>query len=208
MTKGDGNNRQQLREALQLFKEAGWAVKDQKLTNVKTGEPFEFELLLVSKSSEKIALAYEKSLRRAGIKVNIRTVDSSQYMDRVTNYDYDMISSSYRAYPYPSALLRQQWHSDNLKSSWNRNAINDPTMDGLMDEVLKYQEEKEADKLLALGRAIDRVLLHSYYVVPQWHISKFRIAHWDKFGKPEKSPRYALGDGAWWFDAAKVDALK
>ncbi len=201
---GKGNIRKNLRQALRLFKEAGWEVKNQKLVNKETGQRFEFEMLLVSPSFEKIALAYEKNLKKAGIKMNIRTVDSSQYQDRVTNYDFDMISSSYRANYYPNSGTRQQWHSESLKSSHNRNNMDDPTIDFLMDEILKYQEEKDADKLLALGRAIDRVLTHSYYIVPQWNISKFRIAHWDRFGKPEKTPRYGLGDGAWWFDPDKA----
>ena len=204
VTDGNGNIRKNLRQALRLFKEAGWEVKNQKLVNKETGKLFEFEMLLVSPSFEKIALAYEKNLKKAGIKLDIRTVDSSQYQDRVTNYDFDMVSSSYRANAYPSSGTRQKWHSESLKSSYNRNNIDNPTIDFLMDEILNYQEEKDEDKLLALGRAIDRVLTHSYYIVPQWNISKFRIAHWDKFGKPEKTPRYALGDGAWWFDPDKA----
>ncbi|CAA6820149.1 MAG: ABC transporter, periplasmic substrate-binding protein [uncultured Thiotrichaceae bacterium] len=214
VTDGNGNMRKNLRAALRLFKEAGWVVKDQKLVNAETGKQFEFEMLLVSPTMEKIALAFNKNLKKAGIKMDIRTVDSSQYQDRVTNYDYDVISSSYQNYPYPNALLWRQWHSDNLKSSWNRNGIDDPTIDWLMEEVLKYQEDKDADKLLALGHAIDRVLMHNYYLIPQWNISKFRIAHWDKFGKPAKTPKYSLGNGddageytSWWFDAAKADAL-
>jgi len=115
-----------------------------------------------------------------------------------------MISSSYRSNPYPSSGTRQHWHSTSLKSSYNRNNIEDETIDFLMDEILNYQEEKDQERLLALGKAIDRELLHNYDIVPLWNISKFRIAHWDKFGKPEKTPRYAQGDGAWWFDPDKA----
>lgn len=208
VTKGDGNNRTQLRQALRLFKQAGWEVKDQKLINTETGKQFAFELLLVSPTMEKIALAYDKSLKKAGINMTIRTVDTSQYMDRVTKYDFDIISASYRANAYPSSGTSQQWHSDNLESSWHRNGLKDETIDWLMDEVLKYQEDKDKEKLLALGKVIDRVLTHNYYIVPQWNISKFRIAHWDKFGKPETTPKYALGDGAWWIDQDKAASLK
>ncbi|MCB1639407.1 MAG: hypothetical protein KDI15_11230, partial [Thiothrix sp.] len=95
----------------------------------------------------------------------------------------------------------QQWHSDSIDSGFNLANVNDKAIDYLMDEVMKYQEDEE--KLLPLGKAIDRVLMAGYYMIPQWNISKFRIAHWDKFGKPEKTPRYALGDGAWWVDTAR-----
>jgi len=55
---------------------------------------------------------------------------------------------------------------------------------------------------------LDRILMHSYIMIPQWNISKFRMAHWNKFGKPEKTPRYSQGDGAWWIDPKKAAALK
>ena len=214
-TDGNGNMRGNLRQALRLFKEAGWVVKNQKLVNEKTGKQFAFEMLLYQKSSEKLVLAFNKNLKKAGIKMDIRTVDVAQYQKRTTNYDFDMVSGGYRPYHYPNTLLRRQWHSENLNSSWQENGLSDPTIDWLMDEVLKYQEDKDADKLLALGRAIDRVLMHNYYIVPQWNISMFRIAYWDKFGRPERTPKYSL-DGAgevgeftsWWIDPAKVDRLK
>nr|CAA6811130.1 MAG: ABC transporter, periplasmic substrate-binding protein [uncultured Thiotrichaceae bacterium] len=214
-TDGNGNMRSNLRQALRLFKEAGWVVKDQKLVSEKTGKQFTFEMLLYQKSSEKLVLAFNKNLKKAGIKMDIRTVDVAQYQKRTTNYDFDMVSGGYRPYHYPNTLLRRQWHSENLNSSWQENGLSDPTIDWLMDEVLKYQEDKDADKLLALGRAIDRVLMHNYYIVPQWNISMYRVAYWDKFGRPDQIPRYSL-DGAgevgeltsWWVDPAKVDKLK
>jgi len=216
VTDGNGNIRKNLRQSLRLFKAAGWVVKDQKLVNAETGKQFAFELLLHSVSSEKIALALDKNMKKAGIKMDIRTIDVSQYQQRATNYEFDMISSGYRANHYPSSLLRRQWHSDNLKSSWQKNGLNDPTIDWLMDEVEKYQEDKDADKLLALGRAIDRVLMHNYYIIPQWSSSSFRVAYWDKFGRPDQIPKFSL-DGAgqyvgeytsWWVDSTKAAALK
>ena len=205
-TDGKGNIRKNLRLALKLFKEAGWVVKKQKLINAKTNKPFEFELLLVSPSMEKIALAFNKNLKKAGITMHIRTVDSSQYAERSVKHDYDMISRSFRANPYPSSGTRQQWHSESLNSSYNHANVEDEAIDYLMDEILDHQEDDE--KLLALGHTIDRVLLHSYYMIPQWSISKFRIAHWDKFGKPTATPKYSLGDDAWWVDQKKAVALQ
>ncbi|HPE61427.1 MAG TPA: extracellular solute-binding protein [Thiolinea sp.] len=200
-TDGNGNIRANLRKALGLLKEAGWEVKDQRLVNAQTGRPFEFELLLVSPTMEKVALAFDKNLQKAGIRMAIRTVDTSQYFQRRNQHDYDMIVGSYGPYAYPSARTHQQWHSDSIDSGFNLANVNDKAIDYLMDEVMKYQEDEE--KLLPLGKAIDRVLMAGYYMIPQWNISKFRIAHWDKFGKPEKTPRYALGDGAWWVDTAR-----
>jgi len=205
-TNGSGNIRSNLRQALRLFKQAGWSVKNQKLINDNTGKQFEFELLLVSPSMEKVALPFRSNLERAGIKMNIRTVDSSQYMNRRTEHDYDMIIGGYGPFPYPSPRMDQQFHSDSVKSSYNPANLTDKAVDYLMEEMLKVQEDE--DKLIPLGQAIDRVLMHSYIMIPQWNISKFRVANWDKFGKPETTPRYALGDGAWWIDQEKAAALE
>ena len=204
-TKGTGNIRGNLRQALRLFKQAGWTVKNQKLINNETGKQFEFELLLVSATMEKVALPFRNNLERAGIKMDIRTVDSSQYMNRRTEHDYDMIVSGYGPFPYPSSGMDQQFHSDSVNSSYNPANLTDKAVDYLMVEMLKVQEDEE--KLLPLGKAIDRVLMHSYLMIPQWNISKYRVAHWDKFGKPEKSPNYSLGDAAWWIDKDKAAVL-
>ena len=205
-TKGDGNIRSNLRQALRLFKAAGWSVKNQKLINNKTGKQFEFELLLVSPSMEKVALPFRNNLERAGIKMDVRTVDSSQYMNRTIGHDYDMISGSYRANPYPSSGTHQMFHSKSVGSSYNHANLTDPVVDEILDAILEVQEDEE--KLRPLGKALDRILMHSYIMIPQWNISKFRMAHWNKFGKPEETPRYSLGDGAWWIDPEKAKALK
>ena len=205
VTKGDGNIRSNLRQALRLFKAAGWNIKNQKLINNKTGKQFEFEMLLVSASSEKIALPFRNNLERAGIIMHVRTVDSSQYMNRTIGHDYDMISRSYRANPYPSSGTHQMFHSKSVGSSYNHANLTDPAIDSLLDAALEVQEDEA--KLLPIGRALDRVLLHSHILIPQWNISKFRVANWDKFGKPEKSPRYSQGDAAWWIDPVKAADL-
>jgi microcin C transport system substrate-binding protein len=203
-TKGDGNIRSNLRQALRLFKEAGWTVKNQKLVD-KNGKQFEFELLLGSTSMERVALPFRNNLERAGIKMNIRTVDSSQYMNRSTGHDYDMVVSGYGPFAYPSSGTNQQFHSDSVDSSYNPANLTDDAVDYLMEEMLKVQDDDE--KLIPLGRAIDRVLMHSYLMIPQWNSSSYRIAHWDKFGKPELRPDYGLGHEAWWIDTDKAAKL-
>ncbi len=204
-TKGDGNIRSNLRQALRLFKQAGWAVKNQKLVD-KNGKQFEFELLLISPSMEKVALPFRNNLERAGIKMDIRTVDTSQYMNRRVGHDYDMIVGGYGPFTYPSPRTMQQFHSDDVDSSYNAANLTDKAVDYLMDEALKVQDDEE--KLLPLGHAIDRVLMHSYLMIPQWNSSNYRVAHWDKYSKPEQRPDYALGQESWWIDADKAANLK
>jgi microcin C transport system substrate-binding protein len=204
VTDATGNIRSNLRQALRLFKQAGWSVKNQKLMNAE-GKQFEFELLLVSPSLEKVALPFRNSLERAGIKMNIRTVDASQYMARRTDHDYDMIFGGYGPFAYPSPGMAQRFESDSVKSSYNPANLTDEAVDYLIEHMENVQDDEE--KLLVVGYALDRVLMHKYLMIPAWNLSSFRMANWDKFGKPENRPRYSLGDYTWWIDEKKAAVL-
>lgn len=202
---GSGNMRQNLRAALALLKEAGWEVQEQQLTNVETGEKFVFELMTYSPVTERIAIPLQENLRRLGIEMNIRQVDTSQFVNRWHEHDFDMVSMSYRANAYPSSNLQIVWQSDFVDSTYNQANVTDPAVDYLVDGIVKNQSDDEA--LLHWGRALDRVLLWNHYVIPQWHLNMFRVAYFNKFSRPDIRPKYALGTGTWWYDAEKAKTL-
>lgn len=202
---GSGNMRANLRTALALLKDAGWEVKDQKMTHVETGELFSFELMTYSPVTERVAIPFQENLKRLGIELTIRQVDTSQFVNRWHEHDFDMISMSYRANPYPSSGLQITWHSDFIDSTYNQANVTDPAVDYLIDGIVENQQDDDA--LLHWGRALDRVLLWNHYVIPQWHLSKYRIAYINKFSRPAIRPDYALGTDTWWYDDAKAEAL-
>ncbi len=205
VTDGSGNIRDQIRQALELFKQAGWELKDQKLVNVSTGQAMAFELLLDSPTFERIAEALQKNLARMGVTLNIRVVDPSQFLNRLRNRDFDLISGGYDANFYPSKDLKIAWRSDFLDSTYNTAGVQDPAVDYLIDGIEASQQDDAA--LHDWGRALDRVLTWNFYLIPEWYISKFRIAFWDKFGRPEHRPQYSLGTGSWWVDPAREARL-
>ena len=202
---GSGNIRGSLRKALRLLKEAGWEVKDQKLTNLATGEPFEFELMTYSPVTERIAIPFQENLNKLGIEMKIRQVDTSQFVNRWHEHDFDMVSQRYSANPHPSSSLRIVWHSDFIDSSYNQANVTDPAVDYLVDGIAEHQSDDQA--LLHWGRALDRVLLWNHYMIPQWHYNKFRIAYYNKFSRPDVRPKYSLGFDTWWIDPDKAAAL-
>jgi microcin C transport system substrate-binding protein len=205
VTDGSGNIRGELRSALALLKEAGWEIRDRKLTNVNTGEPMEFELLLYSPSMERVAIPVQKNLERMGITMKIRVVDTSEFVNRLRERDFDMISGGYSANFYPSSDLKIIWRSDYMDYTYNTAGVQDKAVDYLIDGIVANQDNDQA--LLAWGRALDRVLTWNFYVIPEWHISMFRVAYWDKFSKPAIRPKYSLGTGSWWYDRAKAARL-
>ncbi len=205
VTDGSGEIREQVRQALALLKEAGWEIKDQKLVNVKTNEPFAFELLMDGPTMQRVAVPVQKNLARMGITMNLRQVDSSQFVNRLRNRDFDMIAEGYGAMAYPSIDLNDTWRSNYIDSTFNTAGVQDPAIDYLVDGCVANQDNEKA--LLAWGHALDRVLTWNYYVIPEWYLSKFRVAYWNKFSRPAVRPKYTLGLGSWWLDKDKEAKL-
>lgn len=205
VTDGSGRIRSQMRTAFALLKSAGWELKDKVMVNVATGEPMTFELLIYNPTSERIAIPVQKNLKLMGIDMKIRTVDSTQYTKRLRDRDFDMVSSSYLANPYPSADLMIVWNSNYIDSSYNTAGVMDPVIDDLTLQIAKNQQQPK--KLLSLGRALDRILQWNFYIIPQWHSSLYRVAMWDKFERPSVMPKYDLGLDTWWISQHKAEKL-
>ncbi|OED91613.1 extracellular solute-binding protein [Vibrio breoganii] len=200
-----GRIRIQMRTAIKLLKEAGWETKNGVLTNSKTGKPFEFELLVYSPTTERIADPLKKNLSNIGINMKIRTVDTTQYLKRWHERDYDMIFSSYSANAYPSTNLKIAWNSNFIDSTYNQAGVRNKAIDYLTEEIDTHQQDPE--RLKALGPALDRVLTWNFYAIPAWHTGAFRVASWDKFARPDIRPEYDLGLDTWWVDTDKAQKL-
>ncbi|WP_245578181.1 extracellular solute-binding protein [Marinobacterium litorale] len=195
-TNGDGRIRSHLREALRLLRSAGWTLDDGTLRNAD-GETMQFEILLVQKEFERVVAPFIRNLERMGISASIRLVDVSQYINRIRQFDFDMIVSGFGQSTSPGNEQRDYWHSSMADQPGSRNiiGIKNPAVDYLVGQVISAPDRKQ---LVLRTRALDRVLQWNHYVIPQYHISAYRVAYWDKFGIPEQSPRYALGFENWW----------
>jgi microcin C transport system substrate-binding protein len=198
--------RPNLRNATNLLREAGWTVKNEKLVNSETGEPFQFEILLVSPAFERIALPYKRNLERLGIDASVRIVDTSQYQNRLDEFDYDMIVGSWGQSQSPGNEQRNYWSSAaaSRPGTQNLSGIQDPVIDELVELVITAPNR---DSLVQRTRALDRALLWGFYVVPHWHIPHDRIAFWDRYGQPDVIPMRGVVLDAWWIDPAKEAAL-
>lgn len=197
--------RANLREALRLLKDAGYEVKNQKLTSTRTGEAYSVEFLVSDPNSERFVLFYKPSLERLGITVNVRTVDDVQYENRLRQWDYDIITAVWPQSLSPGNEQREFWSSASAERQGSRNyaGIRNPAVDALIERVIFTKDRAE---LVAATKALDRVLLWNFYVVPQWTYPYERSARWDRFGRPQTMPKY--GQSAfptiWWWDAEKA----
>jgi microcin C transport system substrate-binding protein len=205
MSQGDGYDRVNLLKASELLTQAGWVMKDQKRVNASTGKPFVFEMLLPSGGNNQWVLPFQHNLARLGITMVIRQVDNSQITNRLRSRDYDMMPRVVRAMPWPSSDLQISWSSEYIDSTYNSPGVKNPVIDKLIAQIIQAQGDKE--KLLPLGRALDRVLTWNYYMLPMWFMSADQIAYWDKFSMPGIRPVYSLGFDTWWYDVNKAAKL-
>ena len=200
--------RTNLREALTLLRAAGYEVRNTKLTDTKTNTPLTVEFLVEDPATERFVLFYKPSLERIGIGVSVRTVDAAQYENRLRQWDYDIVVTNWAESLSPGNEQRNYWGSQSADIPGSRNVIGikNSAVDELINRVVFAKSREE---LVAATKALDRVLLWNFYVVPQWTYTFQRTARWDRFGHPETMPKYgqAAFPNIWWWDkdkAAKV----
>ncbi|WP_123401866.1 extracellular solute-binding protein [Inmirania thermothiophila] len=201
-----GDIRGQLRTAMGLLRAAGFDVRDGRMVERASGRPFRFEILLVNPSFERIALPFARNLRRLGIEAGVRTVDPTQYQNRLQQFDFDMTVAVFPQSLSPGNEQRDFWTSAAADTPGSRNlaGIRDPVVDELVELLIAAPDRAS---LVARARALDRVLLWGHYVIPHWHLNYFRVAYWDLFGRPPVNPPYALAFDTWWVDRAKAERI-
>jgi len=206
-TDGSGWPRANLRKAFALLEDAGWVVRDLRLVSSRTGQPFEFEILLANENFERIVLPFVRNLTRLGIDARVRVVDQSQYINRLRSFDYDVIVASWPSSESPGNEQRESWTSAAADSpaAANYAGIKDPVVDELVELVISAPDR---ESLVARTRALDRVLLSGYYVIPNWHVRIQRILYWDKFSRPQITPKTGTSIAYWWFDPVKAARLE
>ncbi|EOY4466776.1 extracellular solute-binding protein [Enterobacter hormaechei] len=202
---GNGFDRDNLLKASNLLDDAGWVLKNRQRVNVQTGKPLSFELLIASGANDQWVLPFKKNLARLGVTMNIRQVDMAQLTNRKRSRDYDMMQTLWAAQPWPSSDLQISWASGYIDSSYNAPGVKSLVIDALIAKIVAAQGDK--NKLLPLGRALDRVLTWNYYMLPMWYIGEDRVARWDKFSLPAVRPVYTLGFDTWWYDVNKAAKL-
>lgn len=209
VTDGSGNNREGLKRALTLLEQAGWKIRDRKLVDA-SGKQMAFTILLSDPSLERIALPYQQWVQRLGVEVSVRTVDPAQFERLTDDYDFDMTTMIYPGSELPGNELRDEFSCEGGKIQGGANlaGICDKAVDAMVQHAI---DATDRATLATAGRALDRLLLTGWYMVPNWHDSKFKIATWRRFGHPDVKIRDGFVLDSWWVDpalAAKTDASR
>lgn len=202
-----GRIRQRMRDAVALFKEAGWSLVNGRMINDATGRQMQIEFLLASPTLEGMTNAFAQNLDRIGVAARIRIVDTSQYQRLLDEFDYDITTVRLNFFPPPGPELRSYYGSAaaDVTGSANMVGIKNPVVDALIEKIISAET---LDDLKAASRALDRVLLWNHYVIPQYYSNENWVAYWNKFDHPERLPKYSVGfPSTWWLDKAKAAAL-
>ena len=196
-TDGSGRDRENWRKALALLQEAGYELQDSKLVEKASGKPVSFEMLAVTRDQERLFLNYARSLRRAGIDVSIRQVDSAQYQSRKTSFDFDMIENSWGASLSPGNEQSYRWSSEaaDTEGSFNYPGVKSAAADAMIAALLSA---KSREDFVSAVRALDRVLMSGAYVVPLFHLPEQWVAHWRELQHPDVTPLYGFQIDSWW----------
>ncbi|WP_244483668.1 extracellular solute-binding protein [Methylobacterium sp. Leaf91] len=195
--------RANLREAVRLLKEAGYELRDGRMTNVKTGEPLTVEFLEFQSVFERVILPFSAQLKLIGIQTSLRVIDQAQYQNRLRGFDFDVTTSSWGQSLSPGNEQREYWGSAAADKQGSRNliGIKDPAIDTLIERVIFA---KDRPGVLAATHALDRVLLAHNFVVPQWASNVWRTLRWNRFAHPATLPLYGSSGfpTTWWYDEA------
>lgn len=194
---GSGRDRETLRTALKLLKEAGFTLKGTHLRREATGEPLTFEILASTRDQERIALAYARDLKRAGIEVTVRVVDAVQFDQRRLGYDFDMLQNRWDQSLSPGNEQAFYWGSQAAETPGTRNYMGarDPAIDATIQAML---EARERPGFVDAVRALDRALMSGAYAIPLYNAPAQWIARWNRIKSPSRASLSGYLPETWW----------
>ena len=196
-TDGSGRDRTTLRTALRLLSEAGYDLDGTILRNRTTKAPLTFEILVMTRDQERIALAYLRDLKRAGIEVSVRAVDAVQFDQRRLDYDFDMIQNRADQSLSPGNEQSFYWGSAaaDIRGTRNYMGVKDPAVDAMIAALLAAREQ---EPFVSAARALDRALMSGFYAVPLFNVPEQWIARWNRIERPSATALYGYLPETWW----------
>ncbi|HET7124943.1 MAG TPA: extracellular solute-binding protein [Bradyrhizobium sp.] len=197
VTDGSGRDRATLRSALTLLSEAGYDLDGTVLRQRSTKAPLTFEILVTTRDQERIALAYMRDLKRAGIEASVRAVDAVQFDQRRLGFEFDMIQNRWDQSLSPGNEQSFYWGSEAADNQGTRNYMGakDPAIDALIAAML---EAREHPAFVSAVRALDRVLMSGFYAVPLFNVREQWIARWNRIERPAATALTGYLPETWW----------
>jgi peptide/nickel transport system substrate-binding protein len=196
-TDGSGRDRQRMQTAIRLLGEAGFTLRDGKMTHVKSGTALAIEFLALSRDQERIGLALADSLKPVGIELRVRFVDSSLYWRRLRTFDFDTVIWSYGVTASPGTEQPNRFSSASAdrEASLNYAGVKSRAVDAMLEAIRAATSREE---FIAAVRSLDRALLSGFYVLPLYFAPDRWMARQATIHRPERQSRYDINFETWW----------
>lgn len=193
---GSGRDRANLRRAFALFRQAGYEIKGTRLTHTG-GQPLAFEILATTRDQERLALAFSQSLKRAGIEARVRNIDATQFERRRIAFDFDMMEYRWDQSLSPGNEQAFYWGSEAADQNGSRNymGVKSKAIDAMIARLLSATAQEE---FVSAVRALDRVLLSGFYVIPLYHLPVQWVARWKRIEHPKRTSLFGYLPETWW----------
>jgi peptide/nickel transport system substrate-binding protein len=197
VTDGSGRDRATLRSALNLLAQAGYDLDGNVLRQRSTRAPLAFEIMVTTRDQERIALAFARDLKRAGIEASVRAVDAVQFDQRRLGFDFDMIQNRWDQSLSPGNEQFFYWGSEAADNQGTRNymGVKDPAIDVMIANML---EARERVTFVSAVRALDRTLMSGFYAIPLFNVQEQWIARWNRIEHPEATALTGYLPETWW----------
>jgi peptide/nickel transport system substrate-binding protein len=194
---GSGRDRVTLRSALNLLSQAGYDLDGRVLRQRSTKTPLTFEILVTTRDQERIALAFTRDLRRAGIEASVRAVDAVQFDQRRLGFDFDMIQNRWDQSLSPGNEQSFYWGSEAADNQGTRNYMGakDPAIDAMIAAMLAAREHRG---FVSAVRALDRTLMSDFYAIPLFNVQEQWIARWNRIERPGATALTGYLPETWW----------
>ena len=188
---------QNLIKAQELLDQTDWVLDGRMRVNKKTQQPFEFVLLINSPAMKKVALPFKRALKKIGITMHIQLISPSNWISRMKQFDYDMTTYSWPAPNHPGSEQFFYWNSQlaNTPGSSNIIGINNPAIDAISTSIKQTEDHQS---LVTQMKALDRILMWHYFVIPHWYIGYDRVAYWKCLSPPIKHPKLGIDLASWY----------
>ncbi|MGC1533249.1 MAG: extracellular solute-binding protein [Bradyrhizobium sp.] len=198
VTDGSGRDRANLRAALNLLSQAGYELDGAVLRQRDSKTPLTFEILVTTRDQERIALAFSRDLKRAGIVATVRAVDAVQFDQRRLGFDFDMIQNRWDQSLSPGNEQFFYWGREAADSPGTRNYMGakDPAIDAMIADMLAARDR---GVFVSAVRALDRVLMSGFYAIPVFNVREQWIARWNRIERPQATALTGYLPETWWY---------
>ncbi len=144
-----------------------------------------------------MALAYARSLKLAGIDARVRVVDATQFESRRIAFDFDMMEYRWEQSLSPGNEQYFYWGSDAADAQGSRNymGVKSKAIDAMIAAMLAADSRED---FVAATRALDRILLSGFYVVPLYYPPVQWVARWTRVAHPDRTSLFGFLPETWW----------